>query len=190
MTSKDWIALASVLATVMIAVVSLFMSARQQARHQRREDDLVDQHRKREDELRQVRREDAPRLEFTIEGETFGEPAGEHLLILTVAIRNRGLIRWKLKSILLRIRGIETGQPFGYWKGHEPRIEFPISVVNAAEIVPSTLNYIFVEPGVEQAISYVTRLPAGVEYALVHVEFHYDNYTPHTSERVFHVLRR
>jgi hypothetical protein len=187
MKQENWIALASVLATVMVAVVSLVMSARQQTRHQRREDDLRDRHQEREDALRQFHREDAPRLEFTIEGETFGKPADEQLMALMISLHNRGLIRWQLNSILLRIRGIESSRPFGYWNGHAPRVEFPVTVVDNADIVPGNLNYLFMEPGVKQGISYVTRLPAGIEYVLVHLEFNYDQYTPHTAERLFHV---
>jgi hypothetical protein len=187
MTSEDWISLASVLATVTVAVVSLLVSARQQVRHQRREDDLRDQHQRREDELRRVHREDAPRLEFTIEGETLGKREVGQLLALTISLHNRGLIQWKLNSIQLRIRGIEADQPLSYWKGYEPRVEFPVRIVDDAEIVPGNVNFLFVEPGVAQSISYVTKIPTGIEYLLVHIEFNYDKYTPHTAERLFHV---
>ena len=187
MTSQDWLALSSVVATVVIAVLSLALSARQQARHQLREDGLREEHQRREDELREVHREDAPRLEFAIEGETFSGPGGEHMLTLVISLHNRGLVRWQLNSILLRIRGIEAGRPFNAWNGHEPRVEFPVAIVSSAEVVPPNLNFLFVEPGVSQAISYVTRIPASVEYALVHVEFRYDKYTPHTTERVFKI---
>jgi hypothetical protein len=35
--------------------------------------------------------------------------------------------------------------------------------------------------------TYVTRIPVAVKYILAHAEFAYDQFTPHTAERVFAV---
>ncbi len=196
MTSSEWISFLSLIATVLIAGLSLTLSTMSQRRQQARDDDQLKREdalrlaaQKREDDLRHRHREDSPRIEFGIGCEAHGEVAGERLLELTLSAHNKGLVDWKVTNILLRIRGIEAGQAFEYWENHEPRVEFPVALISGVEVVPPSLNFLFVEPGVRQTITYVTKAPVKVEYILVHVEFRYDEHTPHTSERVFRLNR-
>ncbi len=74
-----------------------------------------------------------------------------------------------------------------YWQGNEPRLAFPVKLVDNVSILPKDYNFFFVEPGVEQAFTYVTKIPASTKYILAHAEFEYDQFTPHTTERVFPV---
>jgi hypothetical protein len=58
-------------------------------------------------------------------------------------------------SIRLRVRGIRCNYPLTYWKGYEPRVDFPDKLLSNdkfIEVIPKDMkwNYIFVEPGVEQ----------------------------------------
>jgi hypothetical protein len=53
------------------------------------------------------------------------------------------------------------------------------------EVIPPGYNFLFMEPEVTQTITYISKIPDSIRYILVHVEFHYDIYTPHTAERVF-----
>jgi hypothetical protein len=55
----------------------------------------------------------------------------------------------------LRVRGIEVGHNLSEWRDHEPRLEFPKSLVDNVQIIPNTLNFFFIEPGVEQIFTYV-----------------------------------
>jgi hypothetical protein len=61
---------------------------------------------------------------------------------------------------------------------------FPVKIINKEKVVPESLNFLFVEPGVQQ-ILYVTKVPDHIMYLVVYAEFWYDEVTPHTSERVF-----
>ena len=49
------------------------------------------------------------------------------------------------------------------------------------------LNFLFVEPGVKQDITYVTKIPKIYKYFVAHATFNYDEYTPHFAEKVFDV---
>jgi hypothetical protein len=195
MEPKDWIALSGVAATVVIAAVSLYFSSSMQRKQQQRDDALhKDQQQRddalhkdqqqREDELRRRHREDSPHIEFSVDCQVHGRQDDEQLVEFILTAHNRGLVDWKFKSILLRVRGIEKNRSLTYWQGNEPRLEFPVKVF-VAQVIPRNLNFLFVEPEVRQTITYVTKMPSRIEYILVHTEFEYDNYTPHTSERVF-----
>ena len=70
---------------------------------------------------------------------------------------------------------------------HEPRLEFPKTLIDNVPIIPDTLNFFFIEPGVEQIFTYITRLPSSIKYILATASFWYDPYTPHTTERVFQI---
>jgi hypothetical protein len=91
--------------------------------------------------------------------------------------------------VLLRIRGIAAGSALRQWKGNEPRLEFPVAIIDQAEVVPKTYNYIFVEPGVRHTVAFVTTISATIRYVLVHAEFQYAEYTPNVTERVFRLDR-
>jgi hypothetical protein len=102
-------------------------------------------------------------------------------------IRNRGDIQHKFKKIVLRVRGIESGRPLSYWECYEPRLSFPAKVLDNVNIIPTGYDYFFVEPGVEQVLTYVTKIPSSIKYVQAHALFEYDELTSHTSERVFQI---
>ncbi len=196
MDPRDWIALSAVAATIVIALGSLLYASLTQVRQQRREDALRSDHqaredemrrdqRNREDELRERHREDSPHIEFGIECRVFDRKDEEYLVEFILVADNKGLVQWKFTSILLRVRGIGRDQPLAYWHEHEPRLVFPTKVIDNAEVIPHSYNFLFVEPEVRQTITFVTKIPVSIEYILVHVEFQYDQWTPHTAERVF-----
>ena len=184
MEPKDWIALSGVAATVVIAAVSLYFSSSMQRKQQQRDDALHKAQQQREDELRRRHREDSPHIEFSVDCQVHGRQDDDQLVEFILTAHNRGLVDWKFKSILLRVRGIEKNRSLTYWQGNEPRLEFPVKVFDA-QVIPGNLNFLFVEPEVRQTITYVTKISNRIEYVLAHTEFQYDNYTPHTSERVF-----
>lgn len=49
------------------------------------------------------------------------------------------------------------------------------------------LNFLFVEPGVKQEITYATKIPQQYKYIVAHAVFYYDKYTPHIAEKVFNI---
>lgn len=172
MDPRDWIAIAGVAATVLIAIVSLFHASSRQREQQHREDELhkaqqqrEDELRKpqqqREDELRERHREDTPHIEFDLDCRVHGREDEACLGEFILTAHNRGLVEQKFTHIVLRVRGIERN-PLAHWHGNEPRLTFPVRVIDDAQIIPATYNFIFVEPGVRQTITYVTERLAAV----------------------------
>jgi hypothetical protein len=174
MEDKDWIAMAGILATVIISVISLILSRKAH------KDQLA-----REDLIREQERKNVPRIEFSIECNVYGPENGDYLTEFLLIIRNRGDILHKFKKIVLRVRGIESGKPLCYWGGYEPRLSFPARVLDNVNVIPAGYNYFFVEPGVVQVLTYVTKIPSSIKYVQAFALFEYDEHTPHTTERVF-----
>jgi hypothetical protein len=198
MEPKDWVALAGMLAATIISVATLLINRRREVQQQERDDKLRKEQQEREDTLRkegEVRAAEeerkrhtySPHIEFEINCIFWG-PQGDSIIAeFRLTARNKGLIQQKFKNILIRVLGINSEEDLAYWKDNEPRLAFPVELLDSESILPKDYNYFFVEPGIEQVFTYVTKIPASVSYILAHAKFEYDQYTPHTTERVFAV---
>jgi hypothetical protein len=129
-----------------------------------------------------------PRLEFSIDCEFLGPENGEYITQFILRARNKGLVRYQFSQIVLSVRGISTDGGVHFWDGMEPRIEFPLSILKA-DVIPDNYNFFFVEPGVEQPITYITKVSENIGYVLVKAEFQYDRFTPHSIAKAFQVRR-
>jgi hypothetical protein len=198
MQPSDWIALASVATAVLLSIVTVMVNSRLHRSQQEWEDRARREEREREDRARREEREreralserhreDTPHVEFTLDCESFG-PEEDHFLVeVLLFVHNRDLVQQKFKSILLRIRGIKRDQTLAFREGNKSRLSFPERILDDEEVVPKNYNFLFVEPGVRQTISYVTKVHSSIKYVVVFAEFRYDRFTPHTVERVFHL---
>ncbi len=126
------------------------------------------------------------RVEFRIDCVFFGPQQDQYLAEFKLHAVNKGLVVHRFPSIELRVRGIKASDEISFWKDRKPRVEFPHKVMQG-EIVHEKYSYIFVEPGVEQVITYVTKIPAEYRFILARAEFRYDRLNPHSAEEVFEV---
>jgi len=180
---SDWIALTAVFATVITALLGLLYSYFTQRRQQNRDDEQHALQLKREDEIRLEQR--IPHLELSLGCRVLGEQMNDYLVEFVLTASNHGFVRWKFTNIRLRVRGIQANQPLLYWAEQKPRLYFPVKIFDVANVIPSDLNYLFVDPGIRQDITYVTKIPSTFTYLLSYVEFWYDETTPHSVERAF-----
>ena len=198
MEPKDWIAIVSVSATVLISVVTIISNWRREKHQQEREDKLRREHQEREDKLRreQQRREERlretervhePHIEISVDCNFYGPEGDEYLLEVLLTVQNKGLVEQVFRNIQVRIRGIEADKPLSYWRGRKPRLEFPIELVDDVQIIPERYSGYYVERGIEVVFPFVTKIPTLIKYILVHSLFEYENSTIHTTERVFQV---
>jgi hypothetical protein len=126
------------------------------------------------------------RIEFSIDCIFFGPQQDQYLTQFRLHAVNKGLVVHRFPNIELRVRGIKTSEEISFWLDRWPRVEFPHKIMQA-EIVHEKYSYIFVEPGVEQVISYVTKIPAEYHFIIARAEFRYDRRNPHSAENVFEV---
>ncbi len=130
------------------------------------------------------------RIEFSLDATIIGVQNGFYLLEFTTTIDNKSLVQKKFTAITLRVLGIKKDENIGLWTttvNHKEintkRINFPEKILKET-IIPAKWNYIFVEPGVKQKITYTTPILEDITYILATVEFHYDASTPHTAEKM------
>ncbi|MEK6337359.1 MAG: hypothetical protein AABM67_20750 [Acidobacteriota bacterium] len=124
------------------------------------------------------------RVEFSIDCNFFGPQQEQYLAEFRLHAVNKGVVVHRFPSIELRVLGLKKSDPISFWEDRKPRVEFPHKVMQA-EIVHDKYSYIFVEPGVEQVITYVTTFPAEYRFILARAEFRYDRRNPHSAEKVF-----
>ena len=200
MALKDWISIVTPIAPTVIAIISLLFSwflFKGQNKQQLQIVNLQNEHEKQRRQLDQelerrrqeIERTYAPHIQFSIDCKFYGPENDYYLAEFLVSAHNKGNVRQEFRReetpIRLRVRGIEAEHALSEWRDHEPRLEFPQSLVDNVQIIPNTLNFFFIEPGVEQIFTYVIRLPSSIKYILATASFWYDPYTPHATERVF-----
>lgn len=187
MEPQNWIAIVGILSSISIAAASLVFNWLDKQRQQQRDDRIHKEQQQREDLLRKEQRDLVPHIEFTIESNFYGPRNDAYLAEILLHADNRGHVQQKFNNIQLRVRGIEHGQELTFFEGYEPRLNFPIKLFNDVRIIPKGYNYFFVEPGVKQTFTVVTKIPDTIEFVLIYAIFSYDERTPHTTERVFPV---
>lgn len=211
MTAGEWIAIASVIVTGAVALMSVYLNIRTQRELEaeraaregqanreanerdeiRRREDLEREHQGRLEIERQQERKDelerihAPQIQFDVSARFFHAAEAGTFVEVRLNVWNRGRVRQELHDPVLRIRGLGGGAPLK--PRADKRLDFPIEVLRKRSVLPRDLRFFFVEPGVEQDISFVTAIPDGARFVLVYAEFSYDKYTPHSTERVFAV---
>lgn len=78
-------------------------------------------------------------------------------------LKNSGLVQQKLWDPKLRILGIRKGVSLHFRAKDPYRMEFPEKVLPLRDILPGEYNFFFVEPGVHQDISYVTKVSSSIQ---------------------------
>jgi hypothetical protein len=128
-----------------------------------------------------------PRIQFNIECNSFSEQHGEIPVEFLLKVTNKGLVKHKFYSIKLRVRGIIENNELEFWKENEPRLYFPDKFFDTQFIHKSKYNFVFVEPGVEQTLTYVTKIDSKYKLITVRAEFEYDKTKTHSIEKVFEI---
>lgn len=129
-----------------------------------------------------------PRIEFNIGANFLGPENGHYAVQIVIHAKNKGLRVRRFPGIKILARGIERGQSIEEWKVREPRLFLPDKLIDDAEVVfKENFSHIFVEPGVNQDITYLTRIPAKYRFVSVRAEFRYDDQRTHSTERLFDI---
>lgn len=129
-----------------------------------------------------------PRIEFNIDAQFLGPEKDHYAVQIVIHANNKGLRVRRFPSIKILARGIERGNAIEEWKGREPRLLLPDKLIDDAEVVfTENYSHIFVEPGVKQDITYLTRIPSKYRFVSVRAEFYYDDQRTHSTERLFDI---
>ncbi len=114
-----------------------------------------------------------PHVGFTLACQFFGPQKDSYLAEIQITVENLGSTRQEFEHINVKIRGIDKDAELAYWRGEEPRALFPTRVVPKfseeeteeyrIDMVHRNFSYVFVEAGVKQPLTYVTRRPRKLE---------------------------
>jgi hypothetical protein len=128
----------------------------------------------------------ARRVEFTIDCTFYGPQEGQYIAEFGFRINNKGLVVHRFRKLRLRVLGVARGTNISRWDQQPSRVAFPESLIDESDVLFSRkYKHIFVEPGVEQNITFVGAIPDNMTFILVRAEFEYEDGRTHSTERVF-----
>lgn len=131
-------------------------------------------------------RSHARRVAFSIECNFFGPQQGQYVAEFLLRIKNQGLVIHRFKTLKLRVRGIAKNTPLQPWQQQPSRLSFPETLIDETNVIfHGKYQYIFVEPGVEQVITFVGTVPEAMSFILARAQFEYSDGRTHSTERVF-----
>ena len=129
-----------------------------------------------------------PRIAFAVNCKFFGPVQGEYLAAFEIHASNKGNVEHKFTELRLKVLGIKDGEKLTEWSGHEPRLCFPTELVRGVNLVPEKFGYFFVRPGVDQTITFTTKIPSEFRFLVARATFRYEATADlHTAERVFDI---
>ena len=179
--------LVSILTPLVIVILGFLFNSRLHKLESEKEDTIRKQDAKQQKERDELERRHTPHIEFDIDCKFFGPHHGKYAAEFILTANNKGITKHEFTSIILRLREIKQDAPLSFWtKRYKYRLEFPEKIFED-EVKPKNWNYIFVEPGVTQHLSYITIIDAEIKYITARAEFNYKQYKPHSTEKMFEV---
>lgn len=181
--------IASLLTPLVVVVIGYWLNRRLkriELENQARTREYIEEKERARDELE---RRHKPHIQFRIGCNFFGPQGGSVIAEFVISAHNLSVVRHEFCKIILRVRGIPHEAPLSLLERHPHRLAFPDKLLET-DIVPPDWNFIFVEPGVNQETTFVTKIQAKYRYILARAEFRYERHTPHTTERMFEVCPR
>ena len=148
------------------------------------------------------------RMQFDLKGKTLGPQEGYYILDLSAILHNKGLVRLVIDTLRIKILGIKQKQDIKLFEKN-PKDEtaslkegttnliasFPEELVNSDMLQAINTNSeekkknaYFVEPGVQQRISYVARIPENISFILVRAQFEYAKNPEKQSEHSAQII--
>ena len=199
MEAGNWIGLAGLIATTIMAVVTLVINRINHREEMKRSDERHAQELRRQSEeinrmerIMELERRFKPHIEFCLAANFLGPQNGAYAAEILIEVKNKGNIQQKITSMRLRIRGIKHSDKLEFWERYPKRLRFPEELLEAP-VIDQDYGYYFVEPGVDQVISFTTIVPEAFRFIVVWAEFRYGETRKrgegarHSAERVFEV---
>lgn len=181
MQAGNWIALAGIIATATMAILTLIINI---GKHR---DEI-----QRMERLLEIEHAHIPHLEFNLDCNFFGPQEGEFITEYLLEINNKGRVQHTLTSLKLRVRGIKKGEKLAFWDKEPQRLQFQDKILET-QVIHKKYAFFFIEPGVHQKITFTSKVSDEYQFILVWAEFSYGlsrakaKGKKHSAERVFEV---
>jgi hypothetical protein len=199
MEPGNWIALAGLITTTIIAALSITVNAHNHRKEMERSDKRqAEELQRQEEEIQRmerfmdIERTHKPHIEFCLDANFYGPQQGEYVSEFLIDIRNKGKIQQKITSLKLRIRGIKANEKLEFMEKYPTRLKFPDKLLQA-QVIDKDFAYYFVEPDVNQLITFTTKIPESYRFLVVWAEFRYGDTRQrgegarHSAERIFEI---
>ena len=123
------------------------------------------------------------RIEFDLDCHFLGVQDNQRIVMFTFHAQNKGHVRHTFERISFKVRGIKSGVQLSLRE--DKRLHFPESLLEA-EAIPKEYGYYYVQPGVNQQITFTSMIPEDIRFVRVWAAFRYKNSKDqHTSEKTF-----
>jgi hypothetical protein len=118
------------------------------------------------------------RIEFDIDCVDLGIRNSERIIEIGVLAENKGNIEHRFDGIRVGLRGIDENSTLEEMKNNNPRLFFPIDLLERlnskrASLISKEVPYYFVRPKVKQRFPLVVRIPANVTHIRARATFQY-----------------
>lgn len=127
-------------------------------------------------------RENYALIDFTVDIEFHVQKNDYWIVELIAYIENKGKVQHKVRDFHFKLESLRTHDKVGLNEEYRNQVNFPkIEAENS--FLPENFSYFFVEPGLKNKYSYITRIPVSAEVVLLHSWFNYiDNERKHIAE--------
>lgn len=114
---------------------------------------------------------------------TFHEKVGNWWIVeLVTFIENKGKVQHKLRDFDFDLASINSSDPVNTSDEFGGQVLFP-NLISKGSFLPKKYSEFFIEPGLKNKYSYITRVPVDAEVLILHSWFNYlDGKHSHSAE--------
>jgi hypothetical protein len=112
-----------------------------------------------------------PRIEYDVECRFLGPQGADYVTEVRLLVSNKSLTRRAFSSIRIRLLIIPSKATLEFWPEGNGRLLFRRERPDVDLVPQDGGRYYFIEPGVRQVFTYVTKVPADVTFVLLHAKF-------------------
>jgi hypothetical protein len=110
-----------------------------------------------------------PKIEFDIKCNVVGKTEKYKIVEFRIIANNKGKIKFTFPELIFRLRGILDTDNLEYFENTK-RLNYP-ELLFEENLISRKYKYYFIEAGIFQTISYVTKIPNKYEYILAFASF-------------------
>jgi hypothetical protein len=156
--------------TALVAVAGFYWNYVVNKQHLAREDILRSENQENERRRAAMTRRMIPRADVDVDCHFYGPQQGEYLVELLVKVHNVGETQRRYSSMKIRLLGMARNEAITLRP--DKRVEFPYALLKTDFVPPpdDVEHYYYVEPGVRQDFTFITKIPSHIAFVLYHIK--------------------
>lgn len=127
-------------------------------------------------------RENSALIDFSVDVNFILKKDGWWIIELIAYVENKGRVQHRIKEFTFELASLDINHSVDLAPEFGNQVYFPNEIAKGS-FLPSSCTYFFVEPGLKNKYSYVSRVQAEAELLMMHSFFKYlDGKHSHTAE--------